>query len=404
LVMTDTINKELIDKAISRAMRETFVGSIKTYNQAYEPMCELIDNDNTLTQAEKDEAKIMPCVIDFLQDEATRWTSGNEQIDRSILEAQIRTPLPGRIPEWIPYVYFSNIREKGAGGFSTIYTAHLMRGIYKKWNKKTRKLERSENKEEVILKKFTGGIELNLDELKNHLHFTSISPKLVWGLGITYDPTDDSYMLVLSKMKCNLQEYIEEHSTISWKYINKILWALISGIYQLHFNVNLVHCDLHPKNILMSYSSAWYISDLGISGSLDKTNKVNRVYAHTGQDHFITRSTIEKTNEFQNSSLYYTSDFILCHTEGLSDMELPRFSDDQLAYFLKDPISSEQKEDQLVINQISSEQKEVQDSGNTHGDTKPNEESKVTPKQKLLTRLFRGIARLFQKVIRIKKT
>ena len=65
-----------------------------------------------------------PCQIDNLKGNFTNWTSGNEKIDSFIQEMQLNIDdCDDIILEWIPYNQFSDIKEIGKGGFSTVYSA-----------------------------------------------------------------------------------------------------------------------------------------------------------------------------------------------------------------------------------------------------------------------------------------
>src|SRR5438067_2116007 len=65
-----------------------------------------------------------PCQIDNLKRNFTNWTSGNEKIDNSVQEMQLKIDSSSNIVfEWIPYNQFSDIKEIGRGGLATVYSA-----------------------------------------------------------------------------------------------------------------------------------------------------------------------------------------------------------------------------------------------------------------------------------------
>src|SRR6266487_3496914 len=63
------------------------------------------------------------CQINYLKENFTNWTSGNEKIDNLIQEIQLKVnDYKDIIFEWIPYNQFDDsIKEIGKGGFSTVY-------------------------------------------------------------------------------------------------------------------------------------------------------------------------------------------------------------------------------------------------------------------------------------------
>src|SRR5262249_51214048 len=82
------------------------------------------------------------CVRNYLKENFSNWTSGNDDIDDLIKKCQIETIHPGMIAEWIPYNKIQNIKYLTKGGFSEIYTAVWIDGRYKEWNSKKQQLTR----------------------------------------------------------------------------------------------------------------------------------------------------------------------------------------------------------------------------------------------------------------------
>jgi hypothetical protein len=92
------------------------------------------------------------CVRNYLKENFSNWTSGNNDIDNLIQKCQMKTLLPSRVVEWIPYSNLENIEYLTKGGFSEIYTAEWINGSYYEWNSKSQQLERF-GTHEVILKR-----------------------------------------------------------------------------------------------------------------------------------------------------------------------------------------------------------------------------------------------------------
>jgi hypothetical protein len=91
-----------------------------------------------------------PCLINYLKQDFTNWTSGNVKIDKLIQAMQLKINDSDEIIfEWIPYNQFSNIKKIDEGGFSTIYL-----GIWKNgplMNNQFNNFIRDQNKK-IILK------------------------------------------------------------------------------------------------------------------------------------------------------------------------------------------------------------------------------------------------------------
>jgi hypothetical protein len=54
----------------------------------------------------------------------------------------MKTHIPHRIVEWIPYNNLQNVKYLTEGGCSKIYTADWINGPYNKWNNKEQQLKR----------------------------------------------------------------------------------------------------------------------------------------------------------------------------------------------------------------------------------------------------------------------
>src|SRR4051812_22913425 len=181
-----TIRRELINAALSRAFTLIDVNLHKGFHKQYEFMQQTILADNSLTKKEKTEAirlsnkdydrdKIFYnsgarricencnqkclatlyceyCVQNYLKNNFSNWTSGNNDIDDLIKICQMETFMPNVIVEWIPYNNLQNIKYLTEGGFSKIYTAIWIDGKYNEWNSKEQQLIRL-GTIEVILKK-----------------------------------------------------------------------------------------------------------------------------------------------------------------------------------------------------------------------------------------------------------
>ena len=82
------------------------------------------------------------CVRNYLKEDFSNWTSGNDDIDNLIQKCQMESLIPAQIVEWIPYSNLENIKYLTKGGFSEIYTADWINGRYKEWDFGKKQLER----------------------------------------------------------------------------------------------------------------------------------------------------------------------------------------------------------------------------------------------------------------------
>src|SRR4051812_5172237 len=84
------------------------------------------------------------CVRNYLKENFTNWTSGNNDIDNLIQKCQMESLTPNKVVEWIPYNNLKNIKYLTKGGFSELYTADWISGYYEEWDSKKQQLKRME--------------------------------------------------------------------------------------------------------------------------------------------------------------------------------------------------------------------------------------------------------------------
>ena len=92
------------------------------------------------------------CISLHLQSLFNTWSSGNDIIDNFIQQCQIKSSLPGRIMEWIPYDQFEDVKKLTEGGFSSIYTATWTEGDIVDYDEKKKEFSYFEKGQMVILK------------------------------------------------------------------------------------------------------------------------------------------------------------------------------------------------------------------------------------------------------------
>ncbi|GBC10666.1 hypothetical protein RclHR1_09800010 [Rhizophagus clarus] len=89
--------------------------------------------------------------------------------------------------------------------------------------------------------------------------------------GLTQNPSNGNYMLVMMRMNTNLREYLQQsHNHLTWIERIKIAYLIIVALCDI-YKENSIHRDLHSGNILYyQFNEFWFISDLGFCGPADK--------------------------------------------------------------------------------------------------------------------------------------
>ncbi|RIA96665.1 kinase-like domain-containing protein [Glomus cerebriforme] len=214
------------------------------------------------------------CIQNYLKSKFLNWTSGNNDIDNLLQKCQIESLTPEMIIEWIPYNNLQNIEYLTKGGFSEIYTADWINGKYVEWDSKECQLKRF-GKHQVILKGLGSVESVNqswFEEAKSHLTISNKWPQIVPCFGITHNPLNGNYMLVMSKRNADLRKYLQQtQNQLTWKERIKIIYNITVALNAIH-EEKAIHRDLHSGNVLYSQTNQrWYISDLGFCGPAEKS-------------------------------------------------------------------------------------------------------------------------------------
>ncbi|PKC63690.1 kinase-like protein [Rhizophagus irregularis] len=216
------------------------------------------------------------CIQNYLKEKFSDWTSGNNEIDDLIKVCQTVSLHPDMIIEWVPFNSLQNIEFLAQGGFSKVYTADWIDGDYFEWDSKSQQLKRygTIEKVQVVLKNLGNLENANkswFDEAKVHLVMSNKYTYLLRCLGLTQDPSNGDYMLIMRRFDTSLRKYLQSnHDQLKWKERIEIASSIITSLFHIHIE-GLIHKDLHSGNILYKkFANNWVISDFGFCGPIDE--------------------------------------------------------------------------------------------------------------------------------------
>ncbi|GES78394.1 kinase-like domain-containing protein [Rhizophagus clarus] len=171
--------------------------------------------------------------------------------------------------------------QKTIRGCSEIYEAYWIDGRYYEWDSKEKQLNRN-NRQYVVLKKLKNIESANrswFEEGKSHLSISNKYGGIAQCFGLTKDPSDENFMLVMSYMNANLREYLQQnYNKLTWKERIQIINDITLALSQI-YKGGAIHRDLHSGNVLFQQKiQTFRISDLGFCGPPDKP--LNSIYGN----------------------------------------------------------------------------------------------------------------------------
>ncbi|RIB27201.1 kinase-like domain-containing protein [Gigaspora rosea] len=158
------------------------------------------------------------------------------------------------------YSSFCNLELVGSGGFGIVFRADSKlenKHVALKCLHNDISSDNHNNDDEFIRE------VQNISKINNHDNITKF-------FGVTHDDaTRRCYMILQFASKGNLRNYLHNHfSELDWLAKIKMAKEISSGLDCLH-SENLVHRDLHDKNILVHDDGRLMITDFGLSKSLE---------------------------------------------------------------------------------------------------------------------------------------
>ncbi|RHZ86534.1 hypothetical protein Glove_50g61 [Diversispora epigaea] len=205
------------------------------------------------------------CNSKRFQEEFHKWTSDDKEIDVFIQQIQLMTNNYEEVIEWIPFDRLKNVVYFAKGGFSTIYKALWLDGYIDSWNYKEKNWKRKSQRKYVCLKSLYNSTNKNkfLQEIKTQLKFRGKGVIAIYG--ITKDPIKNEYMMVMQYARYGtLRKMLNNNfEKLSWIQKTRILYYISNGLANIH-EAGLMHCDIHPGNIVNESLTSPYITDFGL--------------------------------------------------------------------------------------------------------------------------------------------
>ncbi|CAG8518263.1 9848_t:CDS:2, partial [Dentiscutata heterogama] len=138
----------------------------------------------------------------------SKWTTGNEEIDKLIQECQSNTVSPSHVIEWIPYEHFEKIKLETSTDNSDVYIATWKNGSFAEWDNEQQKLKRG-GRGTYILKSLKIS-EKQYNEIKTSFTTEKLfSQSHVRCYELTRNPQSNEFTLILHKMDSDLRQFLK---------------------------------------------------------------------------------------------------------------------------------------------------------------------------------------------------
>ncbi|RHZ83968.1 hypothetical protein Glove_86g161 [Diversispora epigaea] len=178
------------------------------------------------------------------------FSENKKELFKSAIENQFAT---------FEYNTFENVIKIGVGGFGEVKKAYL--NTLRKHVALKCLRDFNDDNDDKFYKQFMNEVK-NINKVNHHdniIHF----------YGVSIDPSIEKYYLVLQYAEDgNLQTYLRNNfEKLDWNAKISMAKDIARGLSHIH-QKNIVHRDLHSKNILV-HEGKLLIADLGLSKQLD---------------------------------------------------------------------------------------------------------------------------------------
>ncbi|CAG8439742.1 6494_t:CDS:2 [Diversispora eburnea] len=172
------------------------------------------------------------------------WSSGDDCIDTIIQESQIYNYEFNL--QWIPYENFYDTKQIADNEYYTLHLSKLRKHTVVKWDREDCGVVALKE-----LKDYGYDIFKFIEAIRNIAIDGYYSSCITRFFGVSKNPSTQNYIIVMESQDYAIHSFLSDHFLkIWWGSKTVLLRQIIENLNTLHEN-NIVHCDLHSRNILM---------------------------------------------------------------------------------------------------------------------------------------------------------
>ncbi|CAB4475685.1 unnamed protein product [Rhizophagus irregularis] len=235
----------------------------------------------------------IPNILEYLKNNFTNWTSGNEKIDNFIQEMQLKINNENDVVfEWIPYKQFNKINETGKNDLITVYSSIWKDGPLCKKNMQSEYYTRDSNKNVALkyLHNSQNSVDFLINEAKKYS--TKIFDRVICDIyGISQNPDTGAYIFVQNNFinlvnwisgNEKIDDYIQERQ-LTINYYNNIVLEWIP-----YDQFNKIK-EAGKNDLITVYSAIWMNGPLCYNKQYknynrDSNKRVALKYLHNSQE------------------------------------------------------------------------------------------------------------------------
>ena len=126
------------------------------------------------------------------------------------------------------------------------------------------------------------------------VHYNCLIVTYIYIIGVYYIAEDRLPIMVMEKMLCSLKDLVQQYENIPMNVKLSILHEVCLGLRYLHSrSPTIIHRDLTPNNILLSYCLEAKITDLGVAKVL-KPDDQSTMTQQPGTPNFMPPEALNK--------------------------------------------------------------------------------------------------------------
>ena len=148
------------------------------------------------------------------------------------------------------------------------------------------------------------GLKCMVDKFKRECQLLASlrHPNIVQFLGLAFLPDSSLPCLLMERLHCSLDEYLEKRQNIAFSIKRSILLDVSSGLLYLHHEHDppVIHRDVTSKNVLLTTSLTAKLADLGNSRFIDTNPLSSQMTSAPGTSVYMPPEAVQQKAHYSS--------------------------------------------------------------------------------------------------------